>query len=56
MNIYYQHVNGLKTVATNMTVGANGTASIEVRAENKVFIFKEKAPARAFSWLKAPAR
>ena len=34
MNVYYQHVNGLKTVARNMTVGANGTASIEVRAEN----------------------
>ena len=30
INVYYQHVNGLKTVARNVTVGVNGTASIEV--------------------------
>ena len=34
INVYYQHVNGLKTVARNVTVGANGTASVEVRAGN----------------------
>ena len=30
ISVYYQHVNGLKTVATNVTVGVNGTASVEV--------------------------
>ena len=52
INVYYQHVNGLKTVARNVTVGANGTASVEVRAGND----GSMAPTRAFSWLRAPTR